>query len=183
MNEARKLPAKHRPIGSDAGRAHCTHRHAMIGMLAADDLYLFGLTLTDPEKPRGFDRAVIGITAAGGKEKMIDRLVGHAGQPFCELYGRKVGVSGVCRAKCQLLHLPGRGFGQFLPAVPEGDVPQARQTIDILTAVGRLENRALTLYPYKWVLGIVWVVKRMNQMLLIGLDDFFQIYCHHECSW
>ena len=71
VNKPGKLTTEHRPIRRDAGCAHGAHRHTMIGVLAADDLDLFGLALADPEKARGFNGAVVRIPAARGEEEMI----------------------------------------------------------------------------------------------------------------
>ena len=64
----------------------------------------------------------------------------------------------------------------------ECDVPEARQTIQILTSVGRIKRRSLAFHPHERIFRVIRVVERVNQVGQIRFDYLFDIYSHDECS-
>src|SRR5215467_12530048 len=124
MKESWKFASKHRPISGKACRTHRTHRDPVITELAADDLDLVRLPLTDPEEPRSLNGTVVGFTTTGSKEKVIDRPVCSFRKPFRQLRGRNIRVSRIGRCESQLLHLPRCSLSQIFLPVAEGDVPK-----------------------------------------------------------
>src|SRR5262249_55515542 len=65
VDEARNLRTEHRPKTRYACGVHCTNGHAVISMLAADDLVFVRLSLAIKEKSNSLDRGVVGVAATG----------------------------------------------------------------------------------------------------------------------
>src|SRR5262249_36812608 len=90
----------------------------------------------------------------------------------------------------ELCHLCGGGGGQFLAAVAGVDVPQCREPIDVLGAVGGTQHRTVTLHENVSLCVIFRVVKRMDKMPPIGIEQrtagrcmIVHVTCLSACHW
>src|SRR5262249_40062220 len=101
-------------------------------------------------------------------------------QPLRQFDRRNIGVSDVTRYIRQLFHLARSRLSKFLAAMTRADVPEARQPVDKLAAVRGPNGGCLTLNPDERILLIVWMEKRMDQMIVIGRNNFPYINCYRH---
>jgi len=101
-----------------------------------------------------------------------DSLDSAPDELFGELHGRQVRRARVRREVGQLLHLRRRRLGQLGAAVADVDVPQAGEPVDVALAAQRLDRRPLAAHVDHRLGVIDRVVQRVDQVLLVGLDDF-----------
>src|SRR5262249_4440027 len=73
---------------------------------------------------------------------------------------------------------PQGGLRKFLPSMSKCHVPQACQTIDEFPSIRSPHSGALTRDPDEGLLMVVGMKLWMNQVVLVGLDDFSQINGH-----
>jgi hypothetical protein len=170
VHEAGHARLEHLPVGGHAGGAHRLLGDAVIGLLARDDLDLVGLALGLPVEPRGLERRFVGLGAAGGEEDPL-HVAGELDQLAGERDGRDTGRADVAREVRHLLHLGGRRVGQLGAAVPDVDVPQPRQAVDHLVAADVLDHGAPTAHVDDRLGVVDRVMQRMDEVILIGLDE------------
>ena len=172
VHEARHARLEHLPVSGHARRAHRLLRHAVVGVVARDDLDLVGLALGLPVEARRLERRLVGLRPAAGEEHGLHVVVGEPDELFGELHGRQVRRARVRREVGQLLHLRRRRLGQLGAAVADVDVPQAGEPVDVALAAQRLDRRPLAAHVDHRLGVIDRVVQRVDQVLLVGLDDF-----------
>ena len=170
VHEAGHARLEHLPVGGHAGGAHRLQRHAVVGVLARDDLHLVRLALGLPVEARRLERRLVGLGAAGREEDAL-HVAGELDQLGGQRDGRDAGGADVAREVGELLHLGRRGVGQLGAAVTDVDVPQAREPVDHLVAADVLDHRAAAA-DVDDRLGVVdRMVERMDQVILVGLDQ------------
>ena len=158
------------PVGGDAGRAHRRQGHPVVAPLARNHLGLARLAAQLPIGARQLEGGLARLAAAGGKEEAVDGGVGQPCQPFGQPDGAGAGAAGVGGAVGQRAHLLRRGLRQLAAAVAGDHVPQARQAVQILLAVGVHQHRAAALHPYVAGAGRAKGMKRVNQMAPVALQ-------------
>jgi len=70
------------------------------------------------------------------------------------------------------------GASQFLAAMTCTDIPQAGKTVDELSAIGVMQDRALTLYPDERIFLVIGMKKRVHEVGVIGVLNFLYIDSH-----
>ena len=169
--EARDTRLEHRPERRQAGGAHRRQREAMVGAMTRDDFGLVGLAQGLPVEPRGLDGAFGRLGAAAGKEERVDRRVGDLAQAFGEGNRRVVGGAGVRRAVGQGRHLLECSGSQFLATVTSCDVPETRQSVQVLAAGRVLEHRTMPLDPDPRLRIRRRMVQRMQEMGAVSVES------------
>ncbi len=74
-------------------------------------------------------------------------------------------------AKASFAHLLGGRLGQLAAAVPDGDVPQRRQAVDVLLAAHVGEDGALAAFEDDLVALVGLVVLRVEQVRGVLFDQ------------
>ena len=90
---------------------------------------------------------------------------------FARVMRRNVRRADVGREVREVLHLGGRRVGELRTPVTDVDVPEPGEPVDVLVASDLLDHRAAAA-DVDHRLGVVdGMVKRMDQVILIGLDE------------
>jgi translation initiation factor IF-2 len=97
----------------------------VVAPLAGDDLRLVRSAPHLPVVAGRLDRRIDCLGPARGEVEPIDAGVSHPGEPLAQRDRLRVRAAGVSGAVGERLHLLGGRLDQFLPPVPDGDVPQA----------------------------------------------------------
>ena len=124
-------------LGAGAG-----HGGAVVGALAEHDHVLGALALVAPVLPRHLDGGLHRLAAAEGEEDVVEVAGRQLGDLGGELDGRLVGdLEDVVDR--QLLHLRLDGVVDLGAAVADVDGPQAGEGVDVLVALGVVDDAAL----------------------------------------
>ena len=144
MEELREPGPEHPRVVGDPGRAHPRDRRAVIPVLQRDDLDLRRPAAAPPEVARRLERRLVGVDPAGGEEARPEPRVRERLEPRGQLERRRVGVAAVRVGEGEPTHLVGRRLDQLLAPVPQVDVPEARQPVDVRASLRILEADPLT---------------------------------------
>ena len=143
----------------------------MIGVNPGEDLHLLRFAAQLPVIARDLEG---GFVRFGARRGEIDRRaigVGELDQLFRQADRGNVGGPGIGRGEGELCHLRGGRLGQFLAAVPGIDVPQARETVDVLLALGIDQHLAASLDKHDRLFVILGMMQGVDQMALIQFDE------------
>ena len=138
---------------------------------ARDDLDLVGLALGLPVKARRLERRLVRLGAAGGEEDGLHVRVGERHQLGGELDGRNIRRPRVGGEIGQLLHLVGGRLGELFPAMAHIDVPEPRQAVDVLPALDVGDGGTAAADVHHRLQVIARVMERVDQVILIVLDE------------
>ena len=112
-------------------------------MLAGEDLDLLRLSLQVPVVAGDLERGLVRLGAAGGEVDVVESAGEELGQLGRQLDRRRRGEPEEGRHEGDLVDLLGRGLGQLAPAVPDIDVPEPGEAVDVAVAVRVPEVDAL----------------------------------------
>ena len=169
--EIRHHRAEHFLVAGQGCGAHGCHRHTMVAVAAGQDFHLFRLAHALPVVAGEFEGGFVRFRAARGEIGRRHVAIGQTDDTLGEADCRLVREPGIGRRVGQLFHLRRRSIGQFLAAMPDIDVPQARQTVDIFFAVVGPQHRALATdedFRRRMVLGMM---QRVDQMPLVRFEQ------------
>jgi len=151
---------------------------AVIRIEARDDLDLVGLALGLPVEARRLEGGLVRLRAAAREEHALHVLVGERDELFRQLDGRDVRRPRVRREVGELTHLGRRGLGQLLAPVADVGVPQPGKAVDVLPALDVRDHGPAALDVDHGLQVIARVVQRVDQMLLVGLDQLCGLHRH-----
>ena len=113
-----------------AAQAGTGYSRTVIGVVAADDHLLLGLSLAGPVVPHHPQHCVVALGAGAGEEDVVEMGWRHLGQQGRQLDHRRMrGLEEEVVVR-ELLHLAGGGIHQLLPAITHVDAPEARHAIE-----------------------------------------------------
>ncbi len=149
MQKARQRNVEVAMIAREPGQRSGGDGDTVIGLQAADDLFLLRLAARVVEVPEKLDLRVVRLRSGTAEKHLRDR---HRRDLF-ELLGqfdcRIVALAGEEMREGELAHLRGGGFDQFLVAVAERRAPEARHAFDIGLTVRVVDVDALPAFEDK----------------------------------
>ena len=116
------------------GRRERSHRGAVVGDLASDDLVLLALAVGAVEVARDLDRRLDRLRPGVREEDPVEVAGGQLGDALGELDRPRMGVAPV-RIEVELLDLRGGGLRVLGPAVTRVAAEQRGETVEVALAV------------------------------------------------
>jgi hypothetical protein len=121
-------------VAGNAGERSGGDGDAVIGLHAADDLFLLRQAARIVEIPDELDLGVVGLRAGIAEEHLRDRHRRDLLELFGKLDRRIVAPAGEQMRERELAHLRRGSLDQFLVAVAERRAPQPRHALDVALA-------------------------------------------------
>src|SRR5439155_10907731 len=109
--------------------------------------------------------------AARGEEDGVHVVEGDLHEAVGERDGRDVGRADVAGEVRELLHLGRGGVGELRAPVPDVDVPEPREPVDVLVAPDVPDRRPAPADVDHWLRVLRGMVERMDQVILVGLHE------------
>ncbi len=143
VDEPRDHRAEVGPVDRVAGGAHAGHGHPVVAVLAGEDHRAVLVAAQRLVAAGDLDRRVVGVRAADREEEPLDPRRGDPRQVVGQAERVRGRHAEEQRPVGQVAHRGRRGLDQLLAAVPDVDVDQAGDAVQVLRAVGRGHPRAV----------------------------------------
>jgi hypothetical protein len=127
---------------------------------------------------RRLEGGLVRLGPAAGEEDALHVLVGDGDELLGELDRGNVGRAGIGGEVGELAHLLRGGLGELLAPMAHVGVPKTGEAVDVLPALDVGDGGAAPLHVHHGLEVIARVMQRMDQMILVGLDQLCRLHGH-----